>query len=527
MRTINNPPNPKRAIIGFRDTGYNLYTAVADLVDNSINARADKAIVKLWQDEAGKTHARIIDDGYGMDEDELIDAMKYGASEKEEGNELGKFGLGLKTASTSVCKNLIVLTRKDPDGPIFQASWDLDMIGGNEYDYPLEIGEAVAPFAKEFEDSVSGTGTMVCWEKIDRLGGETSAEGTNITTQVLGQYKKRLIEHLRMVFHKFLESKKFKIFYGEEELTPWNPFAKGEKTETPISIPIEIEDTNKETGEKISGKLHLDAHIIPSKYEYSTDEAKEIASLSNAKQGFYVYREDRMIVAHDWLGLFNKEVHYSLARVEMNFSSELDEFFDLDIKKSNFNIEKISPYLHRILSPYREAAGQRHRSARMRAGGGSKKDPHGPSQKLIKSKYASSTSELKVKKVGKNQVEVENKAGKTLIRIPTLEPDFSDQLIKVEESVEDGLFWSPCLLDNKIGVLINRSHPYYERVYEPNYDDSVTVRGLDSILWALAKCEQEVMNEETRRRLKDFRRMISGTLRELAEELPELQESAD
>ena len=88
-------------------------------------------------------------------------------------------------------------------------------------------------------------------------------------------------------------------------------------------------------------------------------------------------------------------------------------------------------------------------------------------------------------------------------------------------------FLSPCLLENKIGVLINRSHPYYERVYEPNYDDSVTVRGLDSILWALAKCEQEVMNEETRRRLKDFRRMISGTLRELAEELPEMQESAD
>ena len=440
MRTINNPPNPKRAIIGFRDTGYNLYTAVADLVDNSINARADNVVVKLWQDEAGKTHARIIDDGYGMDEDELIDAMKYGASEKEVGNELGKFGLGLKTASTSVCKNLIVLTRKDPDGPIFQASWDLDMIGGNKYDYPLEIGEAVAPFAMEFEDSVSGTGTIVCWEKIDRLGGETSTEGTNITTQVLGQYKKRLIEHLRMVFHKFIEAKKIKIFYGEEELIPWNPFAPGEKTLTPISHKFEIEE-NKISG-KVSGVLKLDAHIIPSKYEYSTDEARENwlpRRGQNKLQGFYVYREDRLIVAHDWLGLFNKEVHYSLARVEMNFSSDLDEFFDLDIKKSNFNIEKLYTALESLLTPYREQANQRHRTARIRAGGGQKKDPHGPSQELIKSKYDSSTSEVKVKKVGKNKVEVENKAGKTLIRIPTLDPDFSDQLIKVEESVEDGL----------------------------------------------------------------------------------------
>jgi hypothetical protein len=523
MKEINNPPDPKRAIIGFRDTGYNLYTAVADLADNSINAQADNLWIKLWNDETGRTHARIIDDGYGMDEEELIDALKYGASEKEVGNELGKFGLGLKTASTSVCKLLIVLSRKDPEGPIFQAVWDIDRIGHSDHDYPLLIGEAEETFKLEFEENINGSGTMVCWERIDRLGGETSAEGTSITNQTIGQYKKRLSEHLSMVFHKFIEADKVKIFFEGNELKPWNPFVPGEETETPLSIPIEIEYYNEDTGKKQLGILKLDAHIIPSQYEYSTEEAKKRAKVSNARQGFYVYREDRMIVSSDWLGLFHKEPHYSLARVEMNFSSPLDDFFELDIKKANFNVERIYPYLERILRPYRDQANQRYRTARVRTST-RKQNPHGPSQKLLSSKYASTTSEVKVEKVGEGEVEVENKAGTTTVRIPTLDPDFSEQLVKISEAVEDGLFWSPCLIESKIGVMINETHPYYERVYVPNHSDSVTVRGLDSILWALAKCEQEVMNEESRRRFKDFRRVVSSTLRELAEELPELQE---
>lgn len=522
MREINNPPDPVRAITGFRDTGYNLYTAVADLVDNSINAKADNVWINIWKDEGGEVHARIIDDGYGMDEDELIDAMKYGSSEKEDGNELGKFGLGLKTASTSVCKHLIVISRKDPNGNTYQASWDIDRLGTTDNEYPLMIGEAEPKFKEEFDDIINNTGTIVCWEKIDRLGGESDLLVNEIRATTLGQYKKNLKEHLSMVFHKFMENGSLNIYFHDEKLEPWNPFVPAEDTWRPIDNEIEIIDSPQG-----SGTIELKACIIPSKYEYSTEEARLNATVSNSKQGLYVYREDRMVVYHDWLGLYHKEPHYSLARVEINFKSELDEFFGLNILKTNFNIEPLKEPLRKLLSPYREQANQRYRHGRTRKAKESINNPHDASQKLLSDKYLDNTSEVIVNKIAEGKVEVENKMGKTIIRVPTLDPDFSNQLVKTEQTVNDGLFWSPVLIKSRIGVVLNESHPYYERVYMPNFDDSVMVRGLDSLLWALAVCEQEVINEEAKKRFKDFRFAVSRTLRELAEELPEYQDDND
>jgi len=116
---------------------------------------------------------------------------------------------------------------------------------------------------------------------------------------------------------------------------------------------------------------------------------------------------------------------------------------------------------------------------------------------------------------------IANDQGETLVRLPSATPEEDNQVVLVEDEVEDDLFWSPRLMNGRIGVAVNRSHPYYERVYVPNYSDSVVVRGLDSLLWALSKCEQEVVCEQSRSSLEELRKRVSRTLADLAEALPE------
>src|SRR4051812_32233801 len=130
-----------------------------------------------------------------------------------------------------------------------------------------------------------------------------------------------------------------------------------------------------------------------------------------------------------------------------------------------------------------------------------KNSPHAQSQGLLDSKYKDETSNLQTKQVGQNKVEITNSLGKTIVTMPTVKTNNMNELIEVADSINDGLFWEPALVNNRLGVRINRSHTYYERVYVPSFNDAVTVQGIDSILWALAKCEQEVMDSEVRKRL--------------------------
>ena len=122
------PPNPSRLIEGLRDTGYDFNTALADIVDNSIDAAATKIAIKIRKDTDGDMLVTVADNGCGMDEQTLLDGMTYGASGKPDPSRLGKFGLGLKTASTAFCLRLSVITRASNDSQVFKATWDLDHV---------------------------------------------------------------------------------------------------------------------------------------------------------------------------------------------------------------------------------------------------------------------------------------------------------------------------------------------------------------------------------------------------------------
>jgi hypothetical protein len=516
MENVTCNPDAGRTIMGFRDTGYTLNTAIADIVDNSINAQADNVWIEINQDPTGSLQIRIFDDGYGMNKEELIDGMRYGSSEKKEGNALGRFGLGLKTASSSICKKLSVVSRKSKNSKLLLARWDLDLVSARD-DWLLQVGEPEEDYIELYREHLSESGTLVCWDNIDRIrDGED--DSFNVSTKVLGQKRRRLREHLSMIFHRFIENDKPNIFLDGEKITPWNPFVPNESTETYIKKTFSVSIP----GSRKKHKILLAAHVLPNMYEFSTEEARKKAKLQANLQGFYVYREDRIIIAGDWLQMFAEEQHMALFRAEISFPRELDELYNLDIKKSHMQlVPKLYEEIKKNIEPIRKIANSRYRQGK-KEGISKKGSPHKQSQGVLNKTYEENTKNITAEQVAENRVKVQNSEGITVVEMPTVSTSNIKDLIEVVDSIEDGLFWEPAFINGRIGVRINRGHLYYERVYVPNFNDAVTIQGIDSILWALSKCEQEVITKEIQKRLEDIRYFVSRALKEISEELPEI-----
>lgn len=314
-------PNPKSTINSYRSFGYNLSTAIADIIDNSISANADEIRLEYkWNGQ--NSFISISDNGTGMNKDELVLAMTPGSKDpEEERNEkdLGRFGMGLKTASFSQCKRLTCITKRENYATI-KRCWDIDYIN-SENEWQLLDYVSDNSFLEKIEKQKSGT--LVLWEKLDRIVG--NAETTN--ESVKNAFYAEMIavkQHLSLVFHKFIESKRIKIFFQNDEIEPYNPFL--------LNLNPKPEMGQPET----FGNVEITYFILPHMSEIGkTDYENSGGSLGwfNA-QGFYIYRGDRLLVAGDWLGLEKKRDYSKLARIMVNFTNANDFNWHLDIKKS-------------------------------------------------------------------------------------------------------------------------------------------------------------------------------------------------
>ncbi len=196
-------PNPKSTINSYRSFGYNLSTSIADIVDNSISANAKRIYIDfIWK--GSSSSISIIDDGNGMSLDELIIAMTPGSKnpdDKRDENDLGRFGMGLKTASFSQCKSLTVITKKE--NALNFRCWDLDYINNNDKWVLLNYSSSIENI-KKVENLTSGT--MVIWEKMDRIVGESREDNETVKNAFYSELK-TVSDHLSLVFHKYIEQK--------------------------------------------------------------------------------------------------------------------------------------------------------------------------------------------------------------------------------------------------------------------------------------------------------------------------------
>ena len=312
-------PKPKATINSFRSFGYNLQTAIADIIDNSISAKAEN----IWIDYqwAGKaSYISVLDDGEGMDLQTLVIALTPGSKDPEELREkgdLGRFGLGLKTASFSQCKMLTVATKRSGSDMI-KRTWDLDFVNETEKWVLLDYIEDINQISRL---NSLDNGTIVIWNKLDRLVGDV--DKSNEAIKSLFYEELELLErHISLVFHKYIEGNRLNFYFKDREVEPWNPFLPNFTTQM---LPPEYIDGVK-----------MVAYILPHISKIPEDQRIKCAGPNGwyDQQGFYVYRNDRLLINGSWLGMFGKNDHSKLARIYLNFSNDRDKEWKLDIKKS-------------------------------------------------------------------------------------------------------------------------------------------------------------------------------------------------
>jgi hypothetical protein len=318
-----------------RDVGYSFASAVADIVDNSIEAEATKIDIKL-EFFGDDSWVRIVDNGRGMSPEQIIEAMRYG-SEREytKKEDLGKFGLGLKTASLSQCRFLAVASKNSlRKNKIKAYCWDLDHVERtNKWQILPLMGK---PWKSIVCDPLEkNIGTVVLWRQLDRLLGYRHPYG-EFARIAINKMCRELENHLAMVFHRFisgelLNKKKVEITVNGVPIVPWDPFVKEEKkTRLFKSIYLDVEY------EGIRDKIHIQPYVLPSQQEFSSNDAfKKAAGPAgwNQQQGFYIYRADRLIQSGGWCRLRTPDEHLKLSRIAINFSPILDDAFQINVAK--------------------------------------------------------------------------------------------------------------------------------------------------------------------------------------------------
>ncbi len=327
-RIIEHPPSAASLSATLRDLGYSLETAVADLVDNSISAGAN-SIQIVCEISGNEPWLGIWDNGSGLTSEELIVAMRHGAknpNDKRDLKDLGRFGLGLKTASFSQCRKLTMATRKN--GQTSAATWDLDLID-SEDEWLLQIHEASEISLLPSIASLGPNGTAVIWRVLDRLA---ESESRGLREEIIAEKLEVLRQHLSLVFHRFLAGEvsgfeKLSISVNGLELKQFDPFCR--KNSSTQVLPEEIVHFGGE-------KIRMQAYILPHHSRLSVKEFELYKTRSDfiSNQGVYVYRNGRLMIWGDWFRLVPKGEATKLARVQIDFSNALDEYWTIDIKKS-------------------------------------------------------------------------------------------------------------------------------------------------------------------------------------------------
>lgn len=326
------PPRAHAMVESLRGLGYNTSTAIADIIDNSISACATE--VEIWFEwNDGDGFIQILDDGNGMHDAELDNAMQLGAKnplEERSSDDLGRFGLGLKTASFSQARRLTVASRTRSCDEAACLRWDLDLLS-TPGDEGWHLYEGPDPSSTSRLKRLSSVphGTLVLWEQLDRI------ITTGFTVQDYLDLQDEVEQHLSMVFHRLIagEQKRLTIKINGKAIAAWDPFIEGHPGKAWAS-PEYILAGSKD--------VRVHCHVLPHKDMLSPRDLSEAAGPAGwiMQQGFYVYRNKRLLVAGGWLGLeaegrsLTRDEPHKLARIRLDIPNSADAEWKIDIRKS-------------------------------------------------------------------------------------------------------------------------------------------------------------------------------------------------
>lgn len=318
-------PRPGAMISSLRAFGYDLSMAIADLIDNSIFAQAQTIAVDYdWN--SGDPWIRISDDGRGMTEARLKEAMRLGTQsplDAREESDLGRFGLGLKTAAFSQCKLLTVCSKVHGRSPATRC-WDLSHV---ETEGVWALGTEAPPGARPLLSVLDAqdSGTIVLCQKLDRLVCDRDC--SNAGSEAFHESFGKVAQYLEMVFHRYLAGREsVSISVGRHRCEPWDPFLTRNRF------------TQQLSHEYLDGhRVEVNPFVLPHVSKRTPEETARGAGTYgwNAHQGFYIYRNKRIIILGGYLDLpFTAEDHYKLCRIQVDLPNNLDHEWAIDVRKA-------------------------------------------------------------------------------------------------------------------------------------------------------------------------------------------------
>lgn len=320
--TVPSTPQAGLLLHSLRSVGYSEEAAIADIVDNAISASADKIRITFdWE----KRIVSITDNGDGMGQEELYKNMQIGSSDPDavrSATDLGRFGLGMKTATFSLGRRVTVVSAKN--NIISNAAWDLDQVGTLGWQLLVEDDGKY----DHYLEHMGNHGTAVIISTLDNLIDETDLKKSKSHFfAVVNKVEK----HLRLVFHRFITEDNLKIYINNDSpIEAWDPFV--------LSNPATQELAEDEIWDPtFKTCTHIQPYVLPHKTKFASEQEYDQAGGFkgwNRHQGIYLYRNRRLIIYGTWFELIRKEPAFNLARIKIDITSDADEDWKIDIKKS-------------------------------------------------------------------------------------------------------------------------------------------------------------------------------------------------
>lgn len=345
-------PKASTLMGSLRSMGYSFESAVADVVDNSISAHAQNVRILFPTNPMDELALGILDDGDGMAADVLFEAMRYGclsAEEERSDEDLGRFGMGMKSASLSQCRCLTVVSFEgkmlngftwDYNHILETQDWMIQELDKNEIDK--------LPYIEKLKEQKKGT--LVIWQDFDVIS--KSSGGQVYSTLV--EFCSSLENTLALIYHRYLTgigTQRLHIFINELDIKPQDPFLEQHpKTTVKKEIELDIKDSNG-----IERMIKIRPFILPFATEIKEKDKQLIGGIENlrAKQGFYIYRNKRLIIWGTWFGMKQRAELTKNARIRVDIPNSLDDIWSIDIKKQQASIPK--QILHRLKKAVEEA----------------------------------------------------------------------------------------------------------------------------------------------------------------------------
>jgi hypothetical protein len=493
-------PNAGKLMESLRHTGYDNYNAIADIIDNSIDAEAQNIWVEIHQEKRDFV-IRVVDDGIGMDEDTLTEALRLGSeTEKNIDSDLGRFGMGLCTAGLSMSRMTVVLTKQEKN-PILVGINDLDwIIKSNEF--KSYIDEADLEQSKIFKDFLKGShqGTIVTFRNSDRI------QNTNVT--IFANLLKKCIGR---IFRRFIEAGR-KFYVNGELVQVVDPLMLTEQDTYVYSdeeYPIKVETSNG----YIEDTIRIRIVLLPD-YGVAINKDKGINLLN---QGFYVMRNQRELFDGQTLDVYTRDPHLNRFRAEIYFSGTLDELMGVHFTKRSISMsqglrDKIKEITRSQITYLAKLANEQRPKAE-------KEVSHEETEKLISKK-----SKLLVKPPAEHTGEKEKKTARRKPRDENIKEQEGEgvgerlrRICRFEESPMDrlGPLFYPFMFGSKVVIRWNIDHPFYEKILVSKKEDKTFVTAVDFLIYSLASAELKSRSDENISLFENIRSDMSTNLRVL------------